>query len=70
MSPDTRSPLSAQSMHDVWVRRDPDGWRVFERDVRGQISFGGPFPTRAYARQVAEGARMMAARLAARKGTP
>lgn len=54
----------------IIVRRDeayPSKWVVIEDDGNGNVTIGGPFETRAYARQVAEGAQIMANRLAAKR---
>jgi hypothetical protein len=54
----------------IIVRRDaadPKKWVVIEDDGNGTVTIGGPFETRAYARQVAEGAQIMADRLAAKR---
>jgi hypothetical protein len=56
----------------VIVRRDesdPTKWVVIEDSGDSLTTIGGPFDTRSYARQVAEGARIMARRLAAKRAT-
>lgn len=63
-------PAEGQERVTVIVRRDeanPTKWVVIEEDANGLTTIGGPFDTRSYARQVAEGASIMAQRLAAKR---